>query len=314
LKKFLLPLLGTVLVSQAQVIPGINSKAGAMVVPAGKVVMGVKHIYFKRDSMFDGSDEVTNRENLDAKANVTLFALRYGITENADVRVVVPYKQIEATAKLGMNNVEIDNSGIGDIVVMGKYVVQDMAAYGYQVAVEAGVKLPTGSTDSDFKKAPPFAQGVHTPMPTQMGTGAAEYKFGLGFSKMMDPTWRVDAHTMYTYRPNAEHDYDFGDEWTVDLGTTKALSDRVNVGLEYNFKYNSETDMGNDTNAMLRSKLPFKAFSGSAGYITPQIEYLPFGKPKIHVGVGVSLLAHYNLKEYQPLEKSRVVARVGYLF
>ncbi|WP_286337577.1 transporter [Hydrogenimonas cancrithermarum] len=298
----------------AQVIPGINSKAGAMVVPEGKVVIGLKRIYFKRESMFDGTDEVTNRENLDAKASVTLLVLRYGVAKNTDIRVMIPYKQIEATAKLGPNDVAIDNSGVGDIVVMGKYVLRDMAAYGYQVAVEAGVKLPTGSTDSDFKKAPSFAQGVHTPMPTQMGTGAAEYKAGIGYSQMIDSTWRVDAHTMYTYRPKAEHDYDFGDEWTVDLGTTKALSDKFNIGIEYNFKYNSKTDMGNDTNPMLRSKLPFKAFSGNAGYITPQIEYLPFGKPKIHVGVGVSFLAHYNLKEYQPLEKSRVVARVGYLF
>ena len=100
----------------------------------------------------------------------------------------------------------------------------------------------------------------------------------------------------------------------IDLSTTKAVTDKINVGIEYNFKYNSKTDMGEDTNPMLRSKLPFKTFSGSTGYITPQIEYLPFGKPKIHVGVGVSILAHYNLKEYQPLEKTRVVARVGYLF
>ena len=55
-------------------------------------------------------------------------------------------------------------------------------------------------------------------------------------------------------------------------------------------------------------------FDGSDEVTNPQIEYLPFGKPKIHVGVGVSILAHYNLKEYQPLEKTRVVARVGYLF
>ncbi len=64
---------------------------------------------------------------------------------------------------------------------------------------------------------------------------------------------------------------------------------------------------------MLLSKLPFKAFSGVVGYIRPQIEYLPLGKPKIHVGVGVSLLTHYNLKEYRPLEKSRVFVRIGYL-
>lgn len=314
MKKYLFASVCCAMSLHAQVIPGIDSKGGAMVVPEGKLKMGIKHIYMKRDSMFDGSNEVENREHLDAKANVTLLAFRYGIVKNSDIRVVIPYKQIKATAKLGPNDVAIDNSGVGDVVVVGKYVVMPMAKYGYQVAVEAGVKLPTGTTDKGFKKAPPFAQGINTPLPTQPGTGAAEYKIGFGFSKMIDQTWRVDAHTMYTNRPKAEHDYDFGDEVTLDLGTTKAITQNFNIGVEYNFKYNSKTDMGNDTNPILRSKLPFKAFSGSAGYITPEIEYLPFGKPKIHAGFGVSFLAHYNLKEYQPLEKTRVVARLGYLF
>ncbi|SMC09126.1 transporter [Nitratiruptor tergarcus] len=298
----------------AQVIPGINSKGGAMVVPEGKLKMAMKHIYFQRKHMFDGSHEVTNKENLDATANITLMVFRYGIVNNGDIRLMIPYKRIDATAKLGPNNVAIDNSGIGDIAIIGKYVLLPMKQYGYQVAVEAGVKFPTGKTDKGFKKAPPFAQNIATPLPTQPGTGGAEYKFGLGFSKILSNTWRVDAHTMYTYRPKAKHDYDFGNEITFDIGTTKAITKNINIGLEYNFKYNSKTNMGNDTNPILRSKLPFKAFSGSAGYITPQIEFLPFDKPKLHIGVGVSFLAHYNLKEYQPLEKRRVVLRIGYLF
>ncbi len=315
MKKILLSsVLSTLTILHAQVIPGVNSKAGAMVVPKGKLVAGMKYISIKRDSMFNKTDEVDNLQNLDATANVTLLGLRYGVMKNADIRVMIPYKQIEATAKLGTNDVAIDNDGIGDIIIMGKYAFIPMDTYGYQLSIGAGIKLPTGSTDSGFKKAPPFATGISTPLPTQMGTGAEEYKLSFGFSQMLDPTWRVDAHTMYTYRPKAENDYDFGNELSLDLSTTKALTDKLNIGIEYNFKYNTQTDMGEDTNPQLRAMLPFKAFSGNAGYITPQIEYLPFGKPKIHLGIGVSILAHYNLKEYQPLEKNQIVARVGYLF
>ncbi|WP_294956478.1 transporter [Sulfurovum sp.] len=298
--------------ASAQVIPGLDTKAGGMVVPQGKAVIALKHIYFKRDSMFDSNDEVINKEHLDATANVTLLALRYGIAKNMDIRIVMPYKQISATAKLGINNVAIDNSGIGDIVMMGKYRFYNQ--YAYQLAVGAGVKFPTGSTNKGFKKAPPFAQGINTPLPTQPGTGKAEYKLEFGASKLFDPTLRADMHTMYTYRPKAENDYDFGNEFLFDIGVVKAITDKFNIGLEYNFKYNTATDMGNDTNPMLRSKLPFKAFSGSAGYITPEIEYLPFGKPKIFVGAGVSFLIHKDLKEYQPLEKRKFVVRMGYLF
>ncbi|MCD6190064.1 MAG: transporter [Sulfurimonas sp.] len=306
-------LVGGVLL-QAQVLPGINSKGGAMTLPEGKLKMGIKHIYMERDSMYDGSHEVKNQQNLDATANITLLVLKYGVSKNFDIRVVLPYKQIDATAQLGPNSVAIDNKGIGDVIVMGRYVVLPMAEYGYQLSIGAGVKLPTGSTDDGFKKAPSFAQNTNTPLPTQMGTGEYEYKAELGISKLINEDMRVDFHTMYTYRPKAEHNYDFGNELSYDLSFTASLTDKINLGIEYNGKYNSDTDMGDDTNPILRSKLPFKAFSGTVGYITPEIEFVPFGKPKIHMGMGVSILAHYDTAEYQPLEKTRYTFRVGYLF
>lgn len=119
---------------------------------------------------------------------------------------------------------------------------------------------------------------------------------------------------MYTHRPKAYNNYDFGDEIFINLSTTKAVTTKLNVGVEYNIKYNTKTDMGEDTNAQLRAMLPFKAFSGTVAYVTPQVEFLPFGKPKVHLGVGVSFLGHYDLKEYQPLEKERFIVRLGYLF
>ena len=255
-------LVGGVLL-QAQVVPGINSKGGAMTLPDGKLKMGIKYIHMKRDCMFDGSKEVINQQNLDATVNVTILALRYGVSKNFDIRVALPYKQIDATAQLGPNSVAIDNKGIGDMVVMGRYVVLPMSEYGYQLSVGAGVKFPTGSTDNGFKKAPPFAQNTNTPLPTQMGTGEYEYKAELGISKLINEDMRVDFHTMYTYRPKAEYNYDFGNELSYDLSFTTAVTDKINLGIEYNGKYNSDTDMGDDTNPMLCSKLPFKAFSGA---------------------------------------------------
>ena len=314
MKKIILTVLAGLTLLNAQVIPGINSKGGAATMPAGKLKMGIKYIQLKRDSMYNGTQEVTNVQNLDAAAKIALLGLVYGVTEKFDVKVIMPYKSIEATAKLGPNAVAIDNSGLGDIVVMGRYVILPMQDYGFQLSLGAGVKLPTGSTDSGFKTAPPFAMNENTPMPTQMGTGAYEYKAELGISKLIAESMRVDFHTMYTYRPLAENNYDFGNELSYDLSFTGAVTKNINLGIEYNGKYNSDTDMGDDTNPQLQKALPFKAFSGVVGYITPQIEYLPFDKPKLHIGIGVSFLAHYNVSEYQPLEKQRFIARIGYLF
>jgi len=315
LKKIVLTsLLLSPLLVNADVIPAINSKGGAMVLPQDALKISLKYIGFERNSMFEGKKEVTNKENLDAKANITLLGLHYGLTPTTSLGVMLPYKRIEASAKLGPNDVAINNSGIGDMVLMLRHQILPMNALGFALAFDGGIKLPTGATDNGFKKAPAFASGLNTPLPTQMGTGGYEYMFGIGASQMIDESWRVDAHTMYTCRALAENDYDFADEISLDLASTKAITKQINIGLEYNFKYNSQTDMGEDTNAQLRAMLPFKAFSGSAGYITPQMEFLPFAKPKLHVGIGVSFLAHYDTLEYQPLVKEKLLVRVGYLF
>jgi len=312
-KLFTTVALGSVLLN-AQVIPGITSQAGAMTLPEGKLKMGIKHIHLIRDSMFNGTKEVTNQQNLDATADITLLGLIYGLSSNADIKIIMPYKNIEATAQLGTNDVAIDNNGIGDVIIMGRYVVLAMKDYEFQLSVGAGIKLPTGATDNGFKTAPAFAADINTPLPTQMGTGEYEYKAELGISKLLTQNSRIDFHTMYTYRPLAENDYDFGNELSYNLSFTSAITKNINLGLAYDGMYNSKTDMGTDTNAALRQMLPFKAFSGVAGYITPQIEFMPFDKPKIHMGLGVSFLAHYNLSEYQPLEKQRYLFRIGYLF
>ena len=311
---FIKSLLVAPMLLSADVMPAIGSKGGALVLPEGKLKMGITHINFDRKSMFDGTSEVQNNENLDATANITNVALSYGLTNKTTIGAIIPYKNIEATARLGINDVAIENKGLGDIILAARYVLIPMSEGGYQLSLDGGIKLPTGATNGSFKTAPAIANGVNTPMPTQMGTGEFEYMIGLGATKMLDESWEVDAHAIYTYRPKAHNDYDFGNEIALNLSTTKAVTKQINLGLEYNIKYNTKTDMGEDTNAPLRSMLPFKAFSGTAGYITPQIEFLPFGKPKIHFGAGISFLANYDLKEYQPLEKKRLVLRVGYLF
>ncbi|MCK9473095.1 transporter [Sulfurimonas sp.] len=307
-------LLITPLLISADIIPAINSKGGGMVLPEGKLKMEIKHINFKRSSMFNGSSEVQNRENLDATANITLVGLHYGLSKSTTVGVIIPYKNIEATATLGTNAVGINNKGLGDIILGARHVLVTMNESGFELGIDGGVKLPTGATNGSFDIAPAAANGENTPMPTQMGTGEFEYILGLGVTKIVDETLELDAHAMYTYRPKANNKYDFGDEIALDFSGVKSITKQINIGLEYNFKYNTKTEMGEDTNAQLRSMLPFKAFSGSTGYITPQIEFLPFGKPKIHVGAGISFLAHYDLKEYQPLEKKRFILRIGYVF
>jgi hypothetical protein len=83
-------LLITPILLSADVIPAMNSKGGAMVLPEGKVKMTLKHIQFERENMFNGSSEVQNRENLDATANVTLLKLNYWLSKTTTVGLIVP--------------------------------------------------------------------------------------------------------------------------------------------------------------------------------------------------------------------------------
>jgi len=312
-------ILGVALISatflNAQVIPGINSKGGAMVLPKGKIKAVLKHINFKRDTMYTGTDEVKNLQGLEATANITLLGLIYGITDKTTIRAVIPYKDFHAEASLPTTAgfpVEIDNKGLGDIVVMLKHQIISMKDNDFALSIGVGVKFPTGSTDETFVKGPPFNPSMNTPLPTQLGTGKAEYKLGLGFSKVFENNMRIDAHTMYTNRPKAKNNYDFGDELSYDFGFVAGLNKNFNLGLEYNGKYNTDTDPGDDPEPV--SPFPFKAFAGSVGYVTPQVQWLPFDKPKLHIDFGISFLAHYNTKEYRSLEKERYTIRIGYLF
>ena len=320
MKKLLLVITMLISLVNAQVIPGINSKGGAMVLPEGKLKMGIKHIYFERKNMYDGSSQVDNLQGLDAKANITLLGIKYGLAKDLDLKVAIPYKQINATATLPNKSVpaqmqfpvEIDNEGLGDMVLMLRYQIMNMDKYGFALSIGGGIKLPTGSSDERFKKAPPINPSMNTPMPTQLGTDEFEYKAEIGFSKLFTNTMRVDSNLMYTYRPKAKNDYDFGNELSFDIGLISEITKNINLGIEYNGKYNTATDSGNDPEPA--KPFPFKAFSGTVGYITPQIEWLPFDKPKVHIGVGVSFLANYDLKDYQPVEKRRFIVRIGYMF
>lgn len=313
-------LIATVLLSSfvmlnAQVIPGINSKGGAMVLAKGKVKAVLKYINFKRDTMYTGSDEVKNIQGLNATANITLLGLIYGITDKTTIRAVIPYKDFNAKANLPTSAgfpVEIDNKGLGDIVVMLRHQLISIKDTGYSLSIGAGVKFATGSTDETFVKGPPFNPNMNTPLPTQLGTGKAEYKLELGFSKVFENNMRIDAHTMYTNRPKAKNNYDFGDELSYDFGFVAGISKNINLGIEYNGKYNTDTDNADDPEPV--SPFPFQAFAGSVGYVTPQVQWLPFDKPKLHVDLGISFLAHYNTKEYRSLEKQRYTLRIGYLF
>lgn len=299
----------------AQVIPGINSKGGAMVLPKGKVKAVLKYVTFNRDTMYSGTNEVKNRQGLDAKAKITILGLVYGISDKTSIKLVVPYKDFHAEANLPTTAgfpVEIDNKGLGDVIVMLRHQLISMEDSGYALSIGGGVKFATGSTDEKFEQGPPFNPNMVTPLPTQLGTGKEEYKAEIGFSKVFENNMRIDAHTMYTYRPKAENDYDFGNELSYDLGFIAGITKNINIGVEYNGKYNTDTDPGNDPEPV--TPFPFKAFAGTVGYITPQIQWLPFDKPKVHVGFGVSFLAHYNTKEYRSLEKERFTLRIGYLF
>ena len=297
----------------AEAMPGINSYGGATVLPQGTFAIAYKHIQFERDTIYDGSHKVENKTKLDANAKINILALNYGLTDSTNLKIIVPHKHIEATAQLGPQKMDIDNNGIGDMVVLLKYGLTTMSNDGYLLSIEGGVKFPTGATDYTPDDGPPFME--HSPLPTQMGTGKAEYKAGVGLTKIFNTT-RVDMHTMYTYRPKAKNDYDFGNELTYTLSVVQPLSNTFNAGVEYNGKYNSDTDMGHDVteDKNIQQIIPFKAYSGISGYITPQIQYVPFGKPKLHFTAGVSILAHYHVSEPQPLEKTRYAFRIGYMF
>lgn len=115
------------------------------------------------------------------KITSTSFSLSYGATENVSISARLPYvkreniREGELEGGMPEAHTHGDSSGVGDLLLLGQYMVQQRA--NFNAAILLGVKAPTGETavrdDDNIRFETEF----------QPGTGSWDFLLGASVSK-----------------------------------------------------------------------------------------------------------------------------------
>lgn len=212
--------------------PIITLEAGAL--PAGKVAAGLSFRLTQPDAYSNTElialaarhiDAHTTDYNLGATAS-----LAYGVTDRFMLTAALPYVRRDnlregAHSHAGgvvTNSVEELGtvSGIGDLSLMGQYVLARDHGRGWAIAALAGVKLPTGSTHH----TDPSGDRLETEH--QPGTGSWDPLFGLAASKAAG-RWSFHAGAQYQVSTSGAQDTRLGDRINLTGAAVYLVSGEV---------------------------------------------------------------------------------------
>ena len=279
----------------------------------GKLGIILKTKYFKKDDIYNGSDSRSDYTGSapgtgcrEQERWVTQLTIRYGLFDNMDVRVMVPYWQknmVRGMMKSGtLTQVDSSNDGFGDMVLMGRYkLMSQKKGNPFNLALGAGIKIPTGDTDEldDAKtNGSCFGSGF------QSGTGSWDPKVEIAANRMI-LNWRMDATVMATFPTEGDLDYEYGNKIQYNLGSSVAVSNWLDLQLEYNGIWKDNSEDNGDT---------VDSSGGHWGYITPGFHIKFSRKPNIHLDFGVPILVFKDLNGEQLAEDYQFVAKLAVKF
>lgn len=292
----------------------VNMSTGT-VLPKGKAAVGLKAIFFEKNTLYDGAEKKDGRYNGKYERGQRTYqaSFRYGLMDDFDMRVMVPYLERTVTrrARTGTKREDTykdDNTGIGDIVTMGRYALwSQRAGDPLSVAVGAGVKMPTGSSGKENQE--PFnASKPYMGPGFQLGTGSWDPKAELGLTRMFG-RHRLDSHFMYTWGFEGDHGLQKGDQFNYNLGWGYALTSLLDVELELN---------GVNQNRNKNDELYVANSGGHTIYLTPGL-HLKLAQG-LHAAVGVPIVVYRDLNsdpaedQYSVGEDYRLVLKLAWQF
>lgn len=218
---------------EARAQQAVNSFTGVTLFPEGSVIR--THLRTRSlDRLLRNGDEIEDSEGREVTTFFVPTALNFGVSTNLTLAANVPYFRKEIRFNTPNGREERGASGLGDIILLGKYRFFNWNAYQttVQLAVTGGVKLPTGATD----KGP---SGAPFPIPLQPGTGSTDVLLALSGTAVKD--WAV-LHLSGLYKLNTTGDrrYRFGDLFNYNLAAearvvhTKYPGPELYLGVELN--------------------------------------------------------------------------------
>lgn len=307
---------GIVRGDETRCVGPVNMSHG-LIIPKGRHQLRLKYIYAHKDDLYEGGSKKTGNYTgkYDQVDHIANLMFKLGLFENFEMRLIVPFINRELEQKSGNppeHTNTTDNSGLGDINVMGRYsLLSERKGDWMSMTIGGGVKLPTGDTDK--KNVAPFSANHEYMGPGfQLGTGSYCPIFELGITKFSGPS-RYDFHTMYTIGTEGAHESRKGDTFKCDFGYSYALNKHFDVGLELNSVYQEAHRHDNESSVNT---------GGHTVYLTPGLHWKI--NRELHLSMGVPIVTYRDINgesgtpdwksQYGLSEDYRFVTKIVYNF
>lgn len=266
----------------------------------------------KQDKLWDGSAESDETEGIGhvterlTETQAWTGTVGFAITPRIWMQAVVPYLYRTHSHDLEHHAGTFYTStwhmkGLGDASVLGNWHVTGEASSGVGVlTLQAGVKLPTGSTDAEE------IDGEQPEPPARLGTGSTDGLFGATLSHAFDVpspgghgTMPVTVSVLGRVNGKGTEDYQVGDELLGNLTTTYTLTQSFNLLFQVNGVVHARDDVGN-TDAE-----PHETGSETL-YLTPGAS--------VRLPGGIAAYGYWQIRTYAHTNGPQLVAPSHFLF
>ena len=271
--------------------------------------MDFRFDYFNQDQLRSGTGTVdrgaitfpTNREIQQTTVNRN-YNLTLDYTANRDwgVSVLIPYfDRFHTTIADGDTDIsESKTSSLGDVRVLGRY--QGFSP-GHSFGIQFGLKLPTGSYDTNFRSGP--QEGELLDRGLQLGTGTTDLLVGAYQFGALSRDWDYFAQALIQQPLNSRDEFRPGMGINVNLGVRYVAFESFTPHLQINARAEkresgAEADVDNSGATLV--------------YLSPGVT-VPL-TDKIHVYGFFQLPVYQRVNGYQLEPRYTVSAGVHYAF
>ena len=274
--------------------------------------------YTLMDKTYKGTEEIKTAGRPKEEFWTTEITGFFGVTEDITLLGVVPLKKNKARGHLHVHEdgeIEVEGikgneSGLGDIAVLGRFSMLRRHTLDSTtvVAVLAGVKLPTGSTDGRTEAGDEYLD-AHM----QLGTGSTDLLLGLSASHAVQRLTLManllGAVTTQGTSGEQEHqygnvlNYDMGAKYRVYPGQIAPAGTQLFLAMSVNGEVRErETNKGVED----------KNSGGHTAYLSPGLQLVLAQRWVIEASY--SQAVYHNLYGAQTGERFKTNAGVTYLF
>lgn len=266
--------------------------------------IGINYDYNGLNTLFTGSDKLDD----DSRKRLThsfLWNTAYNFSERWSAEILLSWvNQSREITQFGQTNIT-ETSGLGDVVLLGKYTIPELFTPSQSLSIGTGVKLPVGR--SDLKTA----DGIQLTADLQPGSGAWDL---IGYLTYTTTGFRPSAtlSTAVLYRFTGTNNsyldntstYEFGNVVQGILGYTEQIevgNILLNPGIVLKYRH-ADPDKINE--------LVFPNTGGEWFFLRPEVS--------IFIAPDIQLRSQFELPIYSKVDGTQLTSTarftVGMLF